>query len=551
MAAQHVNAVIVGAGAGGGVVAKELATNGLSVVLLERGGWPDYDRHINDELISQRTQVLGSAFGPDHRLHPRVRIYGEGNRQVVTPIRGDYGHNAACVGSGTVSYGAMAWRFMTEDFRMKSVYGHGEGSTLEDWPVTYEELEPYYEKAEWEIGVSGDARDNPYAAPREKEYPMPAFENNKEGKVLAAACRRLGLHPFPIPMLRNSVPYNGRPACIRNRTCVGYACPVDGKNGTHNTVIPVAMATGNCEVRVHCQVAEVMSNDRGRVTGVRYFDENNREQVQTADLVVLAASATETARLLLNSTSKLFPNGLGNNHDWVGRNLQGHAYTGAHGLFGHEVTDYAGPGATFGFCDYNHHNEGIIGGGLLCNEFNALPYLFTGIRPPGAARWGREHKDFQMRNIKRIAALHGPIQEMPNFEARVTVDPTVKDHWGIPVAALSGERHALDRVHCQWLSERAEEVIREAGAVKTWLSVGGRGLSGGQHQCGTARMGDDPRTSVTNRYGQVHDIDNHFVADGSVFVTGGGFNPVLTIMAVAYRTGAYINSTWKGTRLKS
>jgi len=533
------------------VVAKELAENGLSVVLLERGGWPVYDRHINDELISQRTQVLGAAFGPDPRLHPRVRIYGEGQKQVVTPIRGDYGHNAACVGSGTVSYGAMAWRYMPEDFRMKSTYGHVEGSTLEDWPVSYEELEPFYEKAEWEIGVSGDASENPFAAQRNNGYPMPAFENNREGKVLAAACRRLGLHPFPIPMLRNSVPYNGRPACIRNRTCVGFACPVDGKNGTHNTVIPKAISTGYCEVRVHAQVAEVMTDESGRATGVKYFDENDRGQIQTADLVILAASATETARLMLNSTSRLFPNGLGNNHDWVGRNLQGHAYTGAHGIFDYEITDYAGPGATFGFCDYNHHNEGIIGGGLLCNEFNALPYLFTGIRPPGAARWGKEHKDFQMRNLKRVAALHGPIQEMPNFHARVTVDPSVRDHWGIPVAALSGERHPLDHEHCKWLSARAEEVIREAGAVETWLSVGGRGLSGGQHQCGTARMGDDPRTSVTNRFGQVHEIDNLFVADGSVFVTGGGFNPVLTIMAMAYRTGAYINSTWNGTKFRS
>lgn len=547
----HVNAIVVGAGAGGGVVAKELAVNGLTVVLFERGGWPDYDRHINDELISQRTEVLGSAFGPDHRKHPRVWIGSDGSRSVVTPITGGYSNNAACVGSGTVSYGAMAWRFMPEDFKMRSTYGHVEESTLEDWPISYEDLEPYYEKAEWEIGVSGDDSQNPFASPRKKSQPMPPFENNKEGKVLAAACRRLGLHPFPIPMLRNSVPYNGRPACIRNRTCVGFACPVDGKNGTHNTVIPTAMATGNCEVRVHCQVAEIMSDASGRVTGVKYFDENDRGQVQTADLVILAASATETARLMLNSATERFPNGLGNNNDWVGRNLQGHAYTGAQGIFDYEITDFAGPGATFGFCDYNHHNEGIVGGGLLCNEFNALPYLFAGIRPPGAVRWGKEHKDFQMRNIKRVAALHGPIQEIPNFHARVTVDPSVKDHWGIPVVALSGQRHALDYEHCKWQSGNAERILMEAGAAETWQRVGGRGLSGGQHQCGTARMGDDPKTSVTNRYGQVHDMDNLFVADGSVFVTGGGFNPVLTINAIGYWVSDYIIKTWNGTSFKS
>ena len=551
MANKHVNVIIVGAGAGGGVAAKELAVAGLSVVLFERGGWPDYDRYIHDELISQRTQVLGSAFGPDHRKHPRVRLGQDGSRRIVTPISGGYGHNAACVGSGTVSYGAMAWRFMPEDFKLKSTYGHVEGSTIEDWPISYEDLEHCYEKAEWEIGVAGDDSQNPFAPPRKKPQPMPPFENNREGKVLAAAATRLGLHPFPIPMLRNSVPYNGRPACIRNRTCVGFACPVDGKNGTQNTVIPTAMATGNCEVRTHCQVAEITSDASGRVSGVYYFDHENKGQTQTADLVVLAASATETARLLLNSATDQFPNGLGNNNDWVGRNLQGHAYTGAIGIFDYDITDFAGPGATFGICDFNHHHEGIIGGGLLCNEFNALPYLFTGIRPPGSARWGKEHKDFQMRNIKRTAGLHGPIQEIPSFDARVSVDPEVRDHWGIPVVALSGERHPIDYEHCKWLSGKAEAIIKEAGAVETWQRVGGRGLSGGQHQAGTTRMGDDPKTSVCNRYGQVHGIDNLFVADGSLCVTNAGFNPVLTIMALGYWVSEYIANTWKGTQFKS
>lgn len=540
MANKHVNAIVVGAGAGGGVVAKELAVNGLSVVLFERGGWPDYDKHINDELISQRIQILGSAFGPDGDIHPRVRIDDDGTRRVVKPSSWDYNHVAACVGSGTVSYGAMAWRYMPEDFKMKSTYGALEDSTLEDWPVSYDDLEPYYEKAEWEIGVSGDMRENPFAAPRKKDYPMPPFELSRDGHFLTAAARKLGYHPFPIPMLRNSVPYNNRPACIRNRNCVGFQCPVNGKNGTHNTVIPTAMATGNCEVRVYCQVAEILSDASGKVTGVRYFDRDNREQIQTADIVVLAASATETARLMLNSKSKLFPDGIGNSSGWVGRNLQGHAYTGAYGLFDYEIRDMAGPGATFGICDFNHHNPGIIGGGLLCNEFNRLPYAFSQLRPPGEARWGMAHKEFQRNNYKRVAGLHGPVQEMPAFNARVTVDENVKDYWGIPVAALSGSRHPLDHEQCRFLSEKAEGILKEAGAVRTWLNVGGRGLSGGQHQCGTARMGNDPLTSVVNRYGQSHDVDNLFIADGSVFVTGGGFNPVLTILAVGYWVADYI-----------
>ena len=538
---QHVNAIVVGAGAGGGVVAKELATAGLSTILFERGDWPVYDERTNDELISQRVQVLGNAFGPDWKRNPRVVVSAEGKRNIIDASNGNYNHIAACVGSGTVSYGAIAWRFMPEDFRLKSIYGEVEGSTLEDWPVSYDDLEPYYTKAEWEIGVSGDET-NPFGGPRSKPYPMPPFELDKGGRILYEVSKRLGLHPFSIPMLRNSVPYNGRAACIRNRTCIGFACPIDAKNGTQNTVIPVAMKTGNCQVKTCCVVAEIMVDDKGRATGVKYFDENGKGQIQTADVVVVAGSATETPRLLLNSKSKLHPNGAANNNDWVGRNLQGHAYTGANGIFDFDILDLVGPGATMAICDFNHHNPGIVGGGALTTQFYQMPYAFCSTRPRGEARWGKGHKDFQRDNFFRVGRLHGPVQEMPMFDSRVTVDPDVKDHWGIPVVALSGHSHPLNTEHCRFLSSKAEEILREAGATKIWTSVPGVGAypSGGQHQAGTCRMGNDPKTSVVNAYGQAHEIDNLFVADGSVLVTNGGFNPALTIMAVAYRTGEYI-----------
>jgi choline dehydrogenase-like flavoprotein len=536
---KHTDAIVIGAGAGGGVVAKELAVNGIRVVLMERGGWPIYDEHANDEFIAQRGQVLKAAFGPDPAKNPRVYISkGKDGEDIVS----NYGtHIAECVGSGTVSYGAMAWRFMPEDFKMKSVYGEVKDSTLDDWPISYDDLEPYYEKAEWEIGVAGDDSENPFAPPRKKNFPMPAFENNEDGILLAEACKRLGLHPFPIPMARNSVPYNGRAACIRNRTCVGFACPVDSKNGTHNTVIPAAIKTGNCELRTHCRVLEILMADNGKAKGVRYVDQNGQERIQTAELVIVAASAIESARLLLTTRTSQFPNGLGNNNDWVGRNLQGHAYTGARGIFNKDIHRMAGPGATFAICDFNHHNDGIIGGGLLANEFYKLPNAFSKFRPPNSASWGLEHKEFQRKNFFRYVNLFGPIQEMPNFEARVVLYDKIKDHWGMPVVAGMGGRHPLDAEHCKFLADKAEKIILEAGAEKVWKIPGGQPLlQPGSHQVGTCRMGDDPAKSVVNRYGQVHDIDNLFVADGSVFVTAGGFNPALTIMALGYWIGDHI-----------
>jgi choline dehydrogenase-like flavoprotein len=240
----------------------------------------------------------------------------------------------------------------------------------------------------------------------------------------------------------------------------------------------------------------------------------------------------------------LHPDGAGNNNDWVGRNLQGHAYAGAFGLFDFDILDLAGPGATIAVNDFNHQNPSIIGGAALNTEFFLLPYGFSGSRPPGEARWGKAHKDYQRKNYYRVGRMHGPVQEMPLFESRVTVDPDVKDYWGIPVSAFSGTMHPLDSEHRRYHAFKAESILKEAGAYRTWTKGVSTGRatqpSGGQHQAGTCRMGNDPKTSVVNGYGQVHQIDNLFLADASVFVTNGGFNPVLTIMAVAYRIGEYI-----------
>ncbi len=550
MALTHVNAVVVGAGAGGGVVAKELSEAGLSVVVIERGGWISFETYGQDELINQRTTVLGNAYGPDER-HPRVAEDG-GSWVTVAPNDYRYGNNAACVGSGTVSYGALAWRYMEQDFRMRTTYGAPEGSTLEDWPISYGDLEPFYEKAEWEVGVSGDMSTNPFTPPRRRPYPMPPFPLNREGRMLDAAAKRLGFHPFPIPMLRNSVAYGGRNACVRNRNCIGYACPNNAKNGSHNTVIPRALATGNCELRTHSIVSEVVVDDRGLVRGVRYFDANDRALYQTADLVVLSGGAIETARLLLNSKSRLFPNGAGNRYDWVGRNLQSHAYSGATGEFEEEIYDDAGPGTTVGICDFSHGNAGLRGGSVLCNQFFRPPYAFSEEHAPGEPRWGKAHKDYQRRYFKRTIAVHGSVQEMPVFDLRVQIDPSVRDHWGIPVARLSGHRHPHDVEIGRFIAGKADQWLKEAGAVRTWTSIPElvSASRGGQHQAGTCRMGTDPRISVTNRSGQVHDIDNLFIADGSLHVTNGGFNPALTIMALGFWVGSQIAEGWKAGKLK-
>jgi choline dehydrogenase-like flavoprotein len=538
MALKKVKAVIVGAGAAGGIVAKELAEAGWSVVLLERGKWFSAFDCRKDDLRNERTPALGTGFGPDEEKNPRVIVDLKGAAQVVLPHEPGYQNNAGCVGGGTFSYGAMAWRFLEKDFRMRSTYGAVPGSTLEDWPIGYEDLEPFYEKAEWEIGVSGDWSKDPYHAPRRKPLPMPPQPLNRECEILKPAAERLGLHPFDIPMLRNSVPYNGRGPCMRCRWCVGFACEVDAKCGTHNTVIPKALASGHCELRTECVAKEILTDARGRVSGVAYFNRDNRLEEQPADVVVVSAAAIESARLLLNSKSAMHPKGLGNRYDLVGRNLQGHTYCGATGLLEQEVYDDVGPGAGLAICDFNHGNQGLAGGGLLANEFIRLPYQSVSVIPKGMPRWGKAHKDFMRRAYKRTIAVRGPVQEMPVFTSRVEVDPVVTDFWGIPVARLSGGRHPHTLELGRFLASKAEMWLKEAGATLIWQSVPSPGLSAGQHQAGTCRMGNDPQVSVVDKHCRVHDQDNLYVIDGSVHVTNGGFNPVLTIMAVAYYASA-------------
>ncbi len=549
---KRVNAVVVGAGAAGGIVAKELSTAGLSVVLLERGKWYTPHDCRKDDLRNQRTTVLGNAFGPEDEGNPRVWVDKGGKAHTVLPSEGAYQNNAACVGGGTLSYGAQAWRYMPQDFRMRSTYGAPAGSSLEDWPISYDDLEPFYDKAEYEIGISGDYSGTPFKGPRRRDLPMPPLAPNREFGILEPAAKRLGLHPFHIPMARNTVPYNGRGPCMRCRWCCGFACEVDAKNGSQNTVIPVALASGNCELRMECMVTEILTDDRGRARGVSYVDGDGHRLEQLSDIVVVSSCAIESARLLLNSKSRLFPAGLGNRHDQVGRHLQGHHYTGAVGYFDFDTYDDVGPGASIAICDYNHGSPGLCGGGMLANEFIRLPIHMVDRVPNGTPRWGLGHKQAMRAYHKRSIVIMGPTQQIPTAAGRMTIDPEVRDKWGLPVARFEGNVHAHTYEIGEIQAKRAEAWLKEAGAVTTSLmSYTSELVSAGQHQAGTCRMGDDPHGAVVNRHCQIHDVDNVFVIDGSVHVNNGGFNPALTIMAVAYYASDALVRNWKGTGFRS
>ena len=539
------DAIIVGAGAGGGVAAGVLAEAGKRVLLLERGLPLSFGEIGRDHLRNQRLSEYGNNVGPDDASALRVLIDPLGERHVLRPHEGGYHNNAACVGSGTRVYGGQAWRFMPQDFRMASTYGVPVGSSLADWPIAYEDLAPFYDRAEWEIGVSGDGDTMGYLPPRERPYPMPPMPLPRQGALLRQGAQSLGWQTATVPLLINSVPHGGRDACIHCQHCVGFACPTDARNGTQNTMIPRAISSGRCDLVTGAMVERVETDSAGRVVGIAYRDGDGQRQQARAEVVVLAGGAIETARLLLLSANDREPQGLGNNSDQVGRHLQGHYYPTAIGRFADPVWDGVGPGASTATCTFNHGNDGIIGGGMIADDFIVLPIIFhKGMLPPDLPRWGAANKAFMRDNYRRAIKVCGPVQEIPSSDARVTLDPDVRDRWGLPVVRLSGTTHPETVRTSRFMADRALEWLRASGAEDVWGGGGGLSLSGGQHQAGTCRMGDDPNISVVDRHCRVHGHDNLYIADGSVHITNGGFNPVLTIMALSFRTAAHVAQAW-------
>ena len=538
------DAIIIGTGAAGGIVAGVLAESGLQVLLLERGHALNFADIGRDHLRNQRLSIYGHNAGPDLVGNPRVFVDTDGHLRVVRPHEPDYHNNAACVGGGTRVYGAQAWRFCPDDFRMASKYGVPDGSSLADWPISYETLEPFYERAEWELGVAGDGSYVQDQIPRKRNYPLPAVPPSPQTAALKSGAEQLGWVTSPVPLLINTEPYGGRAACIACKYCVGFACPTDAKSGSQNTMIPRAVATGNCELLTAAIAERIEVDERGHVNGVSYFvDSFGQPQRQTArsKVVIVSGGAIESARLLLNSHSSHHPQGLGNERDQVGRNLQGHLYPRAYGIASAQVFNGVGPGVTIATTQFNHNNDGVIGGGMLADDFIKPPIDFWyDSLPPDLPHWGLQNKRFMRENYTRVMHVRGPVQDIPNPEGRVTIDSTVRDRWGIPVARLSGTTHTATVDAAEFMRERGEEWLRASGCEQVWSSRPDLMLSGRQHQAGTCRMGNDPRTSVTDAWGRVHNHDNLYVVDGSLHVTNGGFNPVLTIMALAFRSADHI-----------
>ncbi len=540
---EPVDFLVIGAGAAGGVMAKELSTAGFRVVVLEQGPYLRETDYSHDEI----KYTFEPGLTNDIKVQPIMfRKTDAEPEQLLKAI--EYGRQ---VGGGSVHFTGNYWRFHESDFHERSLFGEIPGSSFADWPISYADLEPYYTKAEYDLGISGLAGANPFEAPRSKPYPLPPMPVKSSGVLFDKACRKLGLHPFPAPVAILSQPYRGRGACVHCGFCESFGCEMKSKSSTLVSVIPIAEKTGRCEIRPHSYVRRIETDAGGRVTGAVYFDAERKETFQHAKVVVLCANGVESARLLLMSESNRFPHGLANSSGLVGKNLMWDTGSFASGLFEHPLNEYKSIQVTRLIHDYYGADpkRGFYGGGGIDARFDYYPAGFAlyGM-PPDAPKWGSEYKRMLRTYFTHSMSLLAHATSLPQERNSVTLDPGVKDAWGLPAARITFSDHHDDIANLHWLLSKQVEILDAAGAKKIWTQPV-EAFSASRHLMGTCRMGNDPARSVLNAHGQAHDVPNLLVVDGSNFVTSARQQPTATIQALAYRAADWVTGAVKNGEL--
>jgi choline dehydrogenase-like flavoprotein len=525
---QKADVCIIGSGSGGGVVAKELAEKGINVVVLEAGRRYDPLR----DYTAARTDWEIANWGSE-------KFKVAALNKVTFGIRGTKRPNEVHgVGGGTLRYDGYAVRMRPDDFHVYSSDGVGM-----DWPITYKDLVPYYRKVELELGVSGKAGD-PWT-PNVEPYPNPPFPYSYANKIIKRGCDRLGIRLWPAPMARLSRPFDGRPMCVQCGDC-GRGCMSGAKSSIDVTYISKAEATGKMILRPECIATRIEINPQGKAKSVIYFDKNGVEHEQEAEVIVVSAGVVQSPRLLLNSKSNLFPDGLANSNGLVGKYFMQHLGIDADGIFPDRIDSY----------------RGFLGGAISqdfaksssTNSFARgwTTDLHSGIRAPvklalKSSTWGTQLKNYMQNNFGHSAGIYCNAEQLPDERNYLELDPEVRDDYGMPVPRITFRLLENDKLILKAMKKKLIEIIDAAGAKKVYYEDIKPG--GTPHNYGGCRMGKDSNRSVLNSFCQSHEVPNLFVVDASCFVTIGTANPSLTIHAIAVRSSEYIAAQGKKRNL--
>ena len=545
----HPDVVIIGSGAGGGIAARILAEGGMKVLLLEKGenhfvglDRPEgilTNRFSNDEL----KLVHRDFIDQDPKMEPRTFRRSEGEKTFV----GKVNSLATTVGGSTIDYVGVSPRIQQKDLRTKTIFGQLEGTSIEDWPISYDDLEPFFDEVEKIIGVQGEAGANPFDEPRSSAFPMPPGYPKYVSLLMAEGARSLGYHPYPAPTAINSLPYRGRPACSNCGFCYKLGCAINAKGSTAVTAIRDALLTGNCELRPNCFVSGLKTNPAGTVVeSVEYIDPRGEKVSQSGGAFILACNAIESARLCLLSVDKAHPLGLGNRSDMVGRNVMFHHNYTPFGVFPNRTHFHRGHAGTHMADDFNRapdpdDPDKVFGGGVL--------ELGGQLHPIDEAKYvplmGDLHKKFMRQSLFRdhLGTITLIGEDPPVLTNRVDLDPEVRDVYGFPVPRITYKPHPNDEKAARIFKPKLLNILREAGAVFVmWVdeSIISGGVPNTKHVLGTLRMGTDPDRSVTDPFGRFHDLANLYCADGGLFVTSTGYNPTLAQQALAARQAHHI-----------
>ena len=501
--------VIIGSGAGGGTVAHQLTTQGVKCVVLEAGPHLTRDDYENDEW---------RAFSQMAWLDMRTT---SGSWRVANDFPNLPAWIVKAVGGSTTHWAGASLRFAEHEFKARTHYGAIDGANLADWPITLAELEPFYARAEDKMGVTGTNG-------------IPRLPGNNNYKVLAAGAKKLGYKDFHTGnMAINSEPRADRTSCHQLGFCF-QGCKMGAKWSTSYTEIPAGEETGNMEVRPDSMALRIEHDARGKATGVVYADKGGNQHRQRARVVCVACNSIESPRLLLNSASSMFPDGMANASGQVGRNYMRHLTASVYAVFEKPVRMYRGTTMAGLVKDESRFDpsRGFVGGYEMETLSLGIPFMAAFLDPGG---WGRGFTS-ALDSYDHMAGMWIVGEDMPQASNRITLDQSAKDQYGLPVAHVHFDDHPNDAAMREHGYRQGSAIYDAVGATRVLHTT----AYPSTHNLGTNRMSANARDGVVDRNGKAHDLPNLYVSDGSQFTTGAACNPTLTIVALAIRQAEHL-----------